>query len=193
MMTFSMLRRYVTSITNDASGSLSARKAVFGATYPFPPRYTDRYMPAEGLTRYVTHSYLFGGPWVIMLPLAGLKAAELEFLASEINSYKAHRRQIAAGKVFHITPPPAANNIDVLESYDSAVDTAMAVVSRAQVTENSFLFKPKGLNGNQRYRVWLESDSRSYSQAGSQIMSEGVTVPLPDPFSSDVVHIEKQP
>ena len=46
MMTFNMVKNYVTSITNDASGSLSSRRAVYGATYPFPPRYAERYMPA---------------------------------------------------------------------------------------------------------------------------------------------------
>ncbi len=35
MMTFNMVKHYVTSVTNDASGSLPSRHAVFGATYPF--------------------------------------------------------------------------------------------------------------------------------------------------------------
>jgi len=33
MMTFNMVQNYVTSITNDASGSLPARRAVFGARF----------------------------------------------------------------------------------------------------------------------------------------------------------------
>ena len=45
MMTFNMVKNYVTSITNDASGSLQPRRAVYGATYPFSPRYSERYMP----------------------------------------------------------------------------------------------------------------------------------------------------
>src|SRR5262249_55950358 len=35
MMTFAMVQHYVTSITNDASGALGSRQAVWGATYPF--------------------------------------------------------------------------------------------------------------------------------------------------------------
>ena len=51
MMTFNMVQNYVTSITNDASGSLASRQAVYGATYPFPPRYAERYMPdSDGYT-----------------------------------------------------------------------------------------------------------------------------------------------
>src|SRR3974390_2516278 len=33
MMTFNMVKHYVTSITNDASGALQSRRAVYGATY----------------------------------------------------------------------------------------------------------------------------------------------------------------
>ena len=75
MMTFNMVKSYVTSITNDASGSLASRQAVYGATYPFPPRYAERYMPeSDGFTPYATHSYRFGGPWVLMNQLADLPA-----------------------------------------------------------------------------------------------------------------------
>src|SRR5260370_12518713 len=63
MMTFNMVQNYVTSITNDASGSLASRLAVYGATYPFPPRYAERSIPeSDGYTAYPTHSYRFGGP-----------------------------------------------------------------------------------------------------------------------------------
>ena len=72
MMTFNMVKSYVTSITNDASGSLASRLAVYGATYPFPPRYAERYMPeSDGFTPYATHSYRFGGPWVLMNAAGG--------------------------------------------------------------------------------------------------------------------------
>ena len=58
MMTFNMVKSYVTSITNDASGSLPSRQAVYGATYPFPPRYAERYMPeSDGFTP-VRHAQL---------------------------------------------------------------------------------------------------------------------------------------
>jgi hypothetical protein len=91
MMTFNMLRYYVTSITNDASGSLGSRRGVFGATYPFSPRYTDRYMPEERLDLYTTRSYMFGGPWLFMGRLAEMSPEDLQLAASEIQIYKALR------------------------------------------------------------------------------------------------------
>jgi hypothetical protein len=192
MMTFNMVKSYVTSITNDASGALPARTAVFGATYPFPPRYAERYMPqSDGLTPYATHSYRFGGPWVLMNQLADLPADQVAFLKSQVQNYKYQRTDISGGKVFHILAP-GANATDVIQSYDATTDTAIAVVTRAAASGTSYLFKPKGLQAQQRYTVWFEIDPSVYSQTGAQLMSNGFRVMLPTPYSSEVVHIEAQ-
>jgi len=192
MMTFNMVRNYVTSITNDASGSLPARRAVYGATYPFPPRYAERYMPAtDGLTPYSTHSYRFGGPWVLMNQLTSLTADQLGFLTNQIGNYKNQRLDIASGKVFHLTAP-ATNVTDAIQSYNETTDTAIGVITRAASSASSYLFKAKGLNPKHRYTVWFEIEPAVYSQTGAQLMSNGVRVPLSTPFSSDVIHIEPQ-
>ena len=192
MMTFNMVKNYVTSITNDASGSLQSRRAVYGATYPFPPRYAERYMPStDGLSLYATHSYRFGGPWVLMNRLTELSPDELGFLAQEVARYKSQRSEIAGGKVFHILAP-AANATDVIESYNPDTDNAIAVITRAQSDGPEYVFRPKGLNPGERYTVWFETAPAVYSQSGAQLMATGVRVPLPMPFSSEVVHIQHQ-
>ncbi len=191
MMTFNMVKSYVTSITNDASGSLASRLAVYGATYPFPPRYAERYMPeSDGLSQYATNSYRFGGPWVLMTPLAALTADQIGFLKNQIQLYKDQRTDIAGGKVFHILAP-GANATDAIQSYNPATDTAIAVITRAASSGPSYLFRPKGLNAAQRYTVWFEIDPSVYSQTGAQLMTNGVRVFLPQPYSSDVMHIER--
>ena len=192
MMTFNMVKSYVTSITNDASGSLPARRAVYGATYPFPPRYAERYMPeSDGLSPYATHSYRFGGPWVLMTRLAELTADQTGFLKDQIQFYKNQRSDISAGKVFHVVAP-GANATDVIQSYNQATDTAIAVITRAAGSGPSYLFRPKGLDATKRYTVWFEIDASTYSQTGAQLMSNGLRVLLPKPFSSDVMHIEPE-
>ena len=192
MMTFNMVKSYVTSITNDASGSLASRRAVYGATYPFSPRFAERYMPAsDGLDSYTTGSYMFGGNWVLMDRLADLAPDQLGFLSQQIGVYKAHRADIAAGKVYHILPP-AANGTDAIQSYNPATDNALAVISRAQADGSSFLFHPMGLDADRQYIVWFANDPTVYWQTGSQLMQNGVRVQLPTPFSSDIVHIQHQ-
>jgi hypothetical protein len=192
MMTFNMVKSYVTSATNDASGALPSRLAAYGATYPFPPRYAERYMPAQdGLTRYATHSYRFGGPWVLMMGLNELTADQLGFLADQIQNYKNQRSDIAVGKVYHLLTP-GANATDAIQAYNPATDTAIAVIVRAASSGPSYILKPQGLNPNQRYIVWSEVAPAVYSQSGAQLMANGVRIPLPTPYSSDVVHIEPQ-
>ncbi len=192
MMTFNMVRTYVTSITNDASGSLQSRRAAYGATYPFPPRFAERYMPSsDGLDPYATHSYRFGGPWVLMSKLTDLTPDQKGFLAREISSYKDQRDAISRGKVFHILPP-ANSATDAIQSYDPTTDSAIAVVTRAASDGPLYQFRPRGLDPSQRYTVWFEIDPSVHSMSGAQLMSQGVGVHLPVPFSSDVVHIEHQ-
>lgn len=192
MMTFQMVQNYVTSITNDASGSLGSRRAAYGVTFPFSPRYAERYMPdSDGLDDYATHSYRFGGNWALMNRLADLGPEQLGFLQREIANYKAQRGQIAAGKVFHIQPP-ADNATDAIQSYDPATDSAIAVVTRAASDGPQYLFRPLGLNPVQRYTVWFDSAPAVYSVSGQQLMDNGVRVQLPRPYSSEVVHIDHQ-
>jgi alpha-galactosidase len=183
---------YVTSITNDASGSLASRRAVYGATYPFPPRYAERYMPGEeGLTPYVTHSYRFGGNWAIMNRLADLTPDQLGFLGQEITRYKAQRSDIAGGKVFHHAAP-STSSTDAIQSYNADTGVALAVVTRAESAGPQYTFRPKGLDPDQRYAVFFDIDPSVYSMSGAQLMANGVRVLLPTVYSSDVVHIQRQ-
>ena len=190
MMTFNMVRNYVTSITNDASGSLSARQAMYGATYPFPPRFVDRYMPEQQVDPYTTRSYMFGGPWIMMNRLPEMPADQLEFLGEEIRTFKSIRTQVGNGKIFHLTAAPGVNRIDAIQSYYSAGDAAVAVIARTDGTKDSFLLRPKGLRAEGSYRVWFEDDPRSLVFSGSQLMREGVVVNLPERLSAEIVHVD---
>ena len=193
MMTFNMVKSYVTSITNDASGSLSSRRAVYGATYPFPPRYTTRYMPdSDGLDLYTTNSYRFGGNWVLMNRLADLPENQFSFLKQQVEMYKRQREGIAGGKVYHHAPP-SIEGVDAIQSYSPATGASIAVVTRTAGGSSTYIFKPKGLDPEQRYFVRFDNDSSAYSMIGDQLMSSGVRVLLPEPYSSDVVHIERLP
>jgi alpha-galactosidase len=190
MMTFNMVKSYATSITSDAAGSFSSRRAVYGATYPFPPRFAARYMPdSDGLHPYATHSYRFGGNWVLMNRLADLNVDQLGFLKQQVEKYKLQRIDIAEGKVYHHAAPDA-NGTDAIQSYNSRTGISIAVIARAGSGRPAYIFRPRGLDPATWYAVWFDVDSSVYFMAGSQLMDTGVRVILPTPFSSDVVHIE---
>ena len=107
-----------------------------------------------------------------MNALASLQPDKLTFLKTQIQNYKNQRTDISAGKVFHILSPEA-NATDVIQSFNADTGTAIAVVTRAAAGSPSYLFRPKGLDAQQRYTVWFEIDPSVYSQSGAQLMSNG--------------------
>ncbi|MBL8229908.1 MAG: alpha-galactosidase [Bryobacterales bacterium] len=190
MMTFNMVKQYVTSITNDASGALGSRQAVFGATFPFPARYTDRYMPENPSNTYATRSYMFGGPWIFMNKLADLTPAEIALAASEIRTYKELRPLLREAKVFHLSDSPLEGRVDAIEAYSASTDTAIIVVTRDGSPSNVHLLRVEGLTPDSNYRVRFQDDRRIYVMTGRQLAEDGVPVLLPSTRSAEIVHIE---
>ena len=190
MMTFNMVKYYVTSITNDASGALGSRQAVFGATYPFPARYTDRYMPENPSSTYTTRSYMFGGPWIFMNKLTELTAEEIALAASEIRTYKELRPLLRDAQIFHLTDAPDDGRVDALQAYQASSDTAVIVVTRDGAPSNVHTLRVDGFRPLDNYRVRFQDDRRIYVMTGAQLATEGVPVLLPTPKSAEIVHIE---
>src|SRR5262249_4670591 len=141
------------------------------------------------INTYATHSYRFGGPWVLMNQLAELAPEAIAFLTGQIRNYKDQRSDIASGKVFHLTAPQEGAT-DAIQSYNPESDTALAVITRPSSPGTSSMFKPRGLTPSQLYFVWFEAGTATFLQTGAQLMANGVRIALPSPFSSEVVHIE---
>ena len=186
MMTFNMVKQYVTSITNDASSDFGARQATYGATYVFPPRYIDRYMGNQEINKYTTRSFMFGGPWVFMNRLTELTAADQVLAASEIATYKTVRANVRDAKVFHLAAP-AMEGIDAIQSYNAAQRTALAVVTRNGGVETDYALLFRGLEPEVAYRVTFQNNSSVLVYSGLQLMRSGVPVPLPEIQSSEIV------
>jgi len=190
MMTFAMVRRYVTSITADNADVMTTRRAMFGATYPFPPRYTDRYMQDEVLDAYTTRSYMFGGPWILMNRLPNMSNRDLDFAASEIRLYKTLREKIREGKVFHLTAPPAERRMDAIESYHEASDSAVVFVFRAGSAVAAQRLPVRGLNADRTYTVRFQNSGRLLLVSGAELSANGVLVSVPELYGAEIVHVE---
>jgi alpha-galactosidase len=188
MMTFRMVRNYVTSITNDASGSLGSRQGLFGASFPFPPRYTDRYMPAAPMTDYHTRSFIFGGPWIMMNKLVDLQPEELQFLANEAKIYKEIRHSIRDGKVIHLSARPLEGRTDMIQSYNQERDEAIAVVVRDDAAAPTIRLRFRDLQPQHAYEVSFADNRRVYTMTGEQLMGTGVSVTLPERESGEIVY-----
>jgi alpha-galactosidase len=189
MMTYQMVQQYVTSIVNDASGARASRLAVYGATFPFPPRYTDRYMPEQRIDAYTARSYEFGGPWILMNRLAQLDPQSRAYLTREIERYKQARSFIRDAKVLHLTGPPAEGGIDAIAAHDPSIDTVIAFVTRDGGPLSDFALRVGSLDPERTYLVRFADDGRALTLTGVQIGSQGINVLLPEERYSEVVYI----
>ncbi|MBM3747647.1 MAG: hypothetical protein FJW34_17820 [Acidobacteria bacterium] len=190
MMTFNMVRNYVTSIAADDSGPMTTRQAIYGVTYPFSTRYADRYMPDHELDYYKTRSYMFGGPWIFMNRLTEMRPEDVELAIAEVKLYKQLRRRIREGRVYHLSARPADNRVDSLQSYHEATDTAIIFVTRPQATGNYRMVRPRGLQRERNYSVRFQESGRTYTLTGEQLMTDGVRVDLPAMWTTEIVYIE---
>ncbi|MBK9170441.1 MAG: alpha-galactosidase [Bryobacterales bacterium] len=190
MMTFNMVKNYVTSICCDDSGPLVSRQAAYGVMYPFPPRYSDRYMPDTDIDRYRTRSFMFGGPWIFMNKLPEVDAASYDWAKKEIGVYKRIRRHIRDGKVYHLTPRPAPFRTDALQSHDEERDTSITIVVRDAVAREPERLRLRGHDPGRTYRVWFEDDPREHVMSGAELLEQGVPVSLPANWGADIVYVE---
>lgn len=190
MMTFKMARNYVTSITNDASGSLGSRQGAYGATYPFSPRFADRYMSDQELDEYTTRSFMFGGPWIFMNRLERLSPESLALAKREIAIYKSIRPVIRDGRVTRLTGRPGVGRVDAIQSYHAGRDEAVIIVAREDAPADQFTLKCRDLVASRRYLVSFESAAAVYPMTGEQLMTVGVPVSLPGRRSAEIVYVE---
>lgn len=187
MMTYQMVRECATSITADDTAALTTRQAVHGATYPFPPRYTDRYLGEGTVSKYNLRSAMFGGPWMLMQRITEWSEEDLATAAAEIALYKSLRPIIRDGKVFHLTPRPDGTRNEAIQAYSPQLNRSVIFVFRHEGPETSLLVKPRGLVPNSEYRVRLEEAGTIQVATGRDLMDNGIEVPLIDMDTAEVV------
>jgi alpha-galactosidase len=178
MQTFKMVQQYVTSVMNDSDNALTTRRAVYGATYPFPSRYTERYMMDEPDNTYETRSYMFGGPFILMNPITKWSEGTINFVKREITIYKSVRDLFRDSRIYHVTPPPDGETNDAMQAYDPDQDRSVMFAYNDGRSEVSFV-QPRGLNPDALYWIGFLEVPRSYVATGSQLMQNGIAVILP--------------
>jgi alpha-galactosidase len=190
MQTFKMVQQYVTSVLSDSDNALTTRRAVYGATYPFSPRYTERYMMDEPDNTYETRSYMFGGPFIVMNRITNWSNGTMDFVRREIQMYKSVRDVMADAKIYHVTPPPDGDSNDAMQAYDPAEDRSVVFVYSNGNSEVTFV-QPKGLEPNALYWIGFLEVPRSYLATGAQLMGDGIPVILPR-STAEVVSIVRR-
>ena len=104
MMTYRMARLAHTSITVDNIAAYATRQGIYGASYPFSPRYSVRYMEDDP-TPYTLRSSIFGGPLILMQRIGDWNEQQMADTKAAIAQYKHLRTLIRDAKIIHLLPP----------------------------------------------------------------------------------------
>lgn len=182
MMTYKMARLYHTSITVDNIAAYATRQGVYGASYPFSPRYSVRYMEDDP-THYTLMSSIFGGPLILMQRIGDWDATQIAATRAAIAQYKRLRTLIRDAKIIHLRRPRA--NIpgggwgwDAIQAVDPAQNQSVVMVYRAQGEGETHTVRPRGLAPAALYQV--ERNGAVSTATGAALMREGLHAALPE-------------
>jgi hypothetical protein len=195
MMTFKMARLYHTSITVDNIASYATRQGIYGASYPFSPRYSVRYMQDDP-TPYTLRSSIFGGPLILMQRITDWSAEEMALTKTAVDQYKALRTLIRDAKIVHLDPPYynvdyVGYGWDAIQAVAPAKDRSVAFVFRALGGPATHTIRPRDLLPEARYRVSFTDTGDSVERTGAELARDGVAVTLGEEASEilDIIKI----
>jgi alpha-galactosidase len=195
MMTYKMARLYHTSITVDNIATYATRQGTYGASYPFSPRYSVRYMEDDP-TPYTLRSSIFGGPLILMQRITDWDAQQFAYAKAAIDEYKSYRTLIRDAKVIHVLPP--RYNVerkgwgwDAIQAVAPDQSESVLMVFRAMGSVDARAIKPRGLDVNATYIVRIKDAGSEHVMTGAQLMESGVTLALPE-LSGEIVHMVRQ-
>ncbi len=189
MLTFQMVKNYVTAASCDACSEILRLQSVYGMSYVFPPRYIDRYVPGSP-TKWNMRTAAFGGPLILMQKDSTWTTAQVNLVAGEIQIYKALRGLIRDGKVYHLGPVPGITTNSAIESYNAGMDRAVIFAYRPQSPDASMVIHPRGLSLTGTYTVHFQDSAESWTATGAAIMTSGITVKLPAQNTAEIVYID---
>jgi alpha-galactosidase len=190
MMTYKMAQLYHTSITVDNIATYATRQGIYGASYPFAPRYSVRYME-DTITPYTLRSSIFGGPLILMQRITDWSAAEFAVAQHAIQEYKQYRTLIRDAKIIHVLPP--LSNVeykgwgwDAIQAVSADQNQSVLMVYRAMGGTDDQVIRPRGLSATATYRCMLKDAQHYREQSGAELMDTGIALTLPE-FASEII------
>jgi len=188
MLTFQMVKNYVTADSCDACGEDQRLQAVFGMTYPFSPRYVERYVTG-GPAKWTIRTSDFGGPLILMEQISTWTQAEVKLVTNEVAIYKSLRATIRDGKVYHLGPAPTSTTNSAIESYNELTDNAVIFAYRPEGPDDSLTIVPRGLRPAGIYKVSMQESTKTWAATGAELMANGFSVSLGAQDTAEIIYI----
>ncbi len=195
MLTYQMARLYHTTITVDNIATYATRQGVYGASYPFSPRYSVRYMQDDP-TPYTLRSAIFGGPLILMQRVTEWNAAQMEQTRAAIAQYKELRGLVRDARIVHLLPPRhnvggAGWGWDAIQAVSQDQSRSVVMVYRAAGGAPAMAIRPRGLQPDGRYRVAWADAGVELEATGAALAAEGVQVALGE-MASEMLTLARQ-
>jgi alpha-galactosidase len=193
MMTYRMARMYHTTITVDNIATYPTRQGIYGASFPFGPRYSVRYMQDDP-TPYTLRSSIFGGPLILMHRVTDWNEQQMEDTRAAIEQYKSLRTLIRDGKVIHLLPPRYnvehhGRGWDAIQSVAADGQRSVVMVYRAKGDTDRKTIKPRGLLADTTYQVTFADHDHMIEMTGAALASTGIEIEL-DELGAEILRIE---
>lgn len=192
IMTYDMVKLHDTSIISDGAvlaDPLGRRRALFGATYPFPLRFCNNYME-EHPTDYGCHSSMIGGPWILMGRADEWTSHEIDCARRNVALYKRIRPLFHAGKVHHLRKPDGAR-WDAYQIHHAGTERGVLYVFQPPLAREAVIRAAlAGLTPHVTYRLTSSTSQESWTADGAILMTHGFECTLPA-GQSDVILIER--
>jgi len=201
-----MLQNFHWAQVSDEWGGVRTLKALNGFSLALPPEYGLSYvgfMNDENY-RYGDVDFRFRGQMFGHLCLGGVAPNAAEFPAAHrdkvrhnVNLYKTFIRPVLPTvKVYHHTP--VLPNTEpgewcVLEHVTPDQSRGYAGVFRlAGAREESYLFRPRGLDVSATYKVTFDNTGKSVQMRGEELGRSGLLIRLGEVLRSELVLFERQ-
>jgi hypothetical protein len=193
MMTYRMARLCHSSITVDNIATYATRQGIYGASYPFSPRYSVRYMQDDP-TSYTLRSAIFGGPLILMQKVTEWNADQMAETRAAIEQYKQIRALVRDARIIHLLPP--RYNVegigwgwDAIQAVSPDRSRSVIMVYRALGDTEHRTIYPRGLDAARTYRIRLEDRGDSLDMTGEALRSIGLALTLPE-LASEMIQVE---
>ena len=188
------------SIT-DTYDPLSNRRAFYDASFVLPPAMLESYVaqasaPSIETFRYIIRSGMMG--WFsLMQDTTRWTTAERRDARLQVELYKRRLRPlIRAADLYHVSARPDGVHWDGMEYYSPALGHGVLYAFRGSAPDApTHTFQLRGLDPRGRYSLRFQDRVAPFQgeMTGQALMTEGITVTLAVPLTSELVFFEQSP
>lgn len=196
---FGVIQRTHYTVTTDTLSNLPNRQSIWDSTWAFPPLLLQAYtydnfyrVPGDEPGTFLWRSAMMGAWQIDPTDTPKWSDEEKESARRSAEIYKDWVRPILRDvKVHHILPRPDGKRWDGMFYWSTSLKKGTLYIFRPESDEGSQTVRLKGLDAQAQYSLWSEDGSLApTTRPGDDLMQKGLTLSLPEPYTSDLVFIQ---